>query len=160
MKHKIRYWLMKSEPDAFSIDDLQRLGFTDWDGVRNFQARNFMRDEMQVGDLVIFYHSNAKPPGAAGICRVCKNAHPDYTATDKNSPYFDPKASEENPIWMMVEVEFVEKFPELVSLPEIKKEPRLSNMKILQKGSRLSITPLEKAEFELLVKLGQTVETP
>lgn len=120
MASKVNYWLMKTEPSVFSIDDLQTKGFSDWDGVRNFQARNYMRDEMKVGDLVLFYHSNANPSGIAGICRVCREAHPDFTAWDKTSPYYDPKATPENPIWMMVEVEFVEKFSHFVSLVELK----------------------------------------
>lgn len=154
MAHKIRYWLMKSEPDVFSIDDLKREGFTDWEGVRNFQARNFMRDEMKVGDLALFYHSNASPPGVAGICRICRESHPDLTAQDKESPYFDPKASESKPIWMMVEVEFVEKFPHFVSLAELKKHPELKDLVVLRKGSRLSITPVEKSDFEFIQALG------
>lgn len=154
MIHKIQYWLMKSEASVFSIDDLKRDGFSEWEGVRNFQARNFMRDEMQVGDLVLFYHSNANPSGIAGICRICKEAHPDFTAWDKESPYYDPKSSPEKPIWMMVEVEFVEKFSHFVSLVELKNHPQLRGLRVLEKGSRLSITPVEKKHFELIRTLG------
>ncbi len=146
---------MKTEPDVFSIDDLKKNGFSDWEGVRNFQARNFMRDQMQVDDLALFYHSNATPSGVAGICRICKLAHPDYTAWDKSSPYFDPKASPENPIWMMVEVEFVEKFTNFIPLSDLRKHPQLNGLKILEKGSRLSITPVEKKHFELIRDLGE-----
>lgn len=154
MTHEIKYWLMKTEPSVFSIDDLKRDGFSEWEGVRNFQARNYMRDEMQVGDLALFYHSNATPPGVAGVCRVCQAAHPDFTAWNKNSPYYDKKASPENPIWMMVEVEFVEKFSYFVSLSELRKHSQLKGLKILEKGSRLSITPVEKKHFELIRTLG------
>jgi predicted RNA-binding protein with PUA-like domain len=156
MTNKIQYWLMKTEEAVFSIDDLHRNGFTDWEGVRNFQARNFMRDEMRVGDLALFYHSNANPSGVAGICRVCRESHPDYTALDKKSPYFDPKATQEKPIWMMVEVEFVEKFPHFVSLHELRNHPQLRDLRILEKGSRLSITPVEKKHFEIIRTLGRT----
>lgn len=159
MSHKVQCWLMKTEPTVFSIDDLQHQGFSEWEGVRNFQARNFMRDDMHVGDLALFYHSNANPSGVAGICRICKTSHPDFTAWDKNSPYFDPKATQDKPIWMMVEVEFVEKFTHFVSLVELKKHPQLKGLKILEKGSRLSITPVEKKHFELIRVIGRT-ETP
>lgn len=154
MIQKIQYWLMKSEPSTFSIDDLKQKGFSEWDGVRNFQARNFMRDGMHVGDLALFYHSNANPSGIAGICRICKEAHPDFTAWDKKSPYYDPKASADNPIWMMVEVEFVEKFSHFISLLELKNHPQLRGLRVLEKGSRLSITPVEKKHFELIRALG------
>ncbi len=147
---------MKSEPSVFSIDDLKREGFSEWEGVRNFQARNFMRDEMQVGDLAFFYHSNANPSGIAGICRICRESHPDFTAWDKDSPYYDPKASPDNPIWMMVEVEFVEKFPHFVSLLELRENPQLKTLKILEKGSRLSITPVDTKHFEIICALGET----
>lgn len=156
MEQEIQYWLMKSEPDVFSIDDLKNAGFTHWEGVRNFQARNFMRDEMKVGDLALFYHSNASPSGIAGICRVCRESHPDLTALDKESPYYDPKASALKPIWMMVEVEFVEKFTHFITLAELRKNEELKDLRILQKGSRLSITPVEKKHFELIQKLGHT----
>lgn len=158
MVDEIHYWLMKTEPSVFSIDDLKRNGFSEWEGVRNFQARNFMRDEMRVGDLALFYHSNASPSGAAGICRICRESHPDFTAWDKASPYFDPKATPAKPIWMMVEVEFVEKFPHFVALNELRKQPQLEGLKILEKGSRLSITPVEKKHFELICAMGHMDE--
>lgn len=154
MKHKIQYWLMKTEPSVFSIDDLKRDGFSEWEGVRNFQARNYMRDGMRVGDLALFYHSNANPSGVSGVCRICHASHPDFTALDKKSPYYDPKATSDNPIWMMVEVEFVEKFPHFVSIAELRQHSQLEGLKILQKGSRLSITPVEKKHFELIQALG------
>lgn len=155
MKSKIQYWLMKTEPSTFSIDDLKRQGFSDWEGVRNYQARNFMRDDMRIGDLALFYHSNAHPSGVVGICRICRESHPDYTSWDKNSVYYDPKASPDNPIWMMVEVEFVEKFPQVISIEELRKHPQLEGLRILEKGSRLSITPVEKKHFEFICKLSQ-----
>lgn len=158
MTHKIQYWLMKSEPSVFSIDDLKQDGFSEWEGVRNFQARNFMRDDMREGDLALFYHSNANPSGVAGICRICRESHPDLTALDKDSPYYDPKASQDKPIWMMVEVEFVEKFSHFVSLADLRKHSQLKELKILEKGSRLSITPVEKKHFDLILSLGHQNE--
>ena len=128
-----KYWLFKSEPNTYSIDDLKKEKKTCWDGVRNYQARNFMRDDMKIGDLVLFYHSNAKPPGVTGIAKVCKKAYPDFTALDKKSSYYDPKASKENPIWMMVDIQFVKKFPEPISLSELKNYPRLKEMILLKK---------------------------
>ncbi len=150
----MKYWLMKSEPTTYSIDDLKHDQKTSWEGVRNYQARNFMRDQMKVGDLVLFYHSNAEPPGVAGIARVCASAHPDTAAWNPKSKYFDPKASPENPIWVMVDIEFVEKFSRLVSLEELKKTKGLESMRVIQKGSRLSVQPVEKGEFERVRKLS------
>jgi predicted RNA-binding protein with PUA-like domain len=150
-----RYWLMKSEPDAFSIDDLERNRTTSWEGVRNYQARNFMRDEMNVGDLVLFYHSNANPPGVAGVARVCKAAYPDPTQFDRRSRYFDEKSSRQEPRWLMVDVEFVEKFPAIVSLDELKSEPNLDGLLVTKRGQRLSIQPVDKPHFELICRLGR-----
>lgn len=152
----MRYWLIKSEPTTFSVDDLERLKQDHWEGVRNYQARNFMRDEMKVGDLALFYHSNATPPGVAGIARVCREAYPDFTAWDPESKYFDPKASPDNPRWMMVDFEFVEKFPRLIPLETLREIPELQNMVLLQKGSRLSVQPATKEEFECIRKLSNT----
>ena len=154
MASKRRYWLMKSEPDVYSIDDLKRDGVTSWEGVRNYQARNIMRDEMQLGDLALFYHSNAKPPGVAGIARICKAAHPDRSALDKRSPYYDAKASEEQPIWMLVDVEFIAKFPEFVSLDTLKQDEQLAGMMVCKRGMRLSVQPVDAADFERVVALG------
>ena len=151
----MRYWLMKSEPTTYSIDDLRCDGLSAWEGVRNFQARNYMRDQMKVGDLALFYHSNAFPPGIAGICRISRESFPDTTALDSKSPYFDPKATLENPIWIMVEVEFVEKFPHFVSLEDIKKTQLLQDILVLKKGTRLSIMPIEKQHFTIIRNLGQ-----
>jgi len=149
-----RYWLMKSEPNTYSIDDLARDGRTHWDGVRNYQARNFMRDQMKVGDEVLFYHSNAEPPGVVGIARVVREGYPDHTARDPKSKYFDPKASDEDPRWFMVDVEFVEKFGEIVPLDTLKATPGLENM-LVTKKSRLSVQPVTESEFEIVRRLGR-----
>jgi len=150
-----RYWLMKSEPESYSIDDLKRDGKTHWDGVRNYQARNFMRDDMQVGDLVLFYHSNAEPPGVAGIAQVSKKAYPDFSAFDPKDKHYDPKSSKANPTWMMVDLEFVEKFLRLVSLQELRDHPKLGTLLVLKRAQRLSIQPVEKAHFEIIRKMGK-----
>ena len=149
----MRYWLMKSEPDAYSIDDLERDGTEHWDGIRNYQARNLMRDEMAVGDRVLFYHSNAKPPGVVGIAEIASGAYPDHTQFDPDEKYFDPKSDPESPRWLMVDVRFVEKLPRLVSLHEIKATPRLADM-VLVNRSRLSVQPVTKQEFELIVDMA------
>lgn len=150
-----QYWLMKSEPNVFGIDDLERDGSTCWDGVRNYQARNFMRDEMRLGDLVLFYHSNAKPPGVAGIARVCRAAYLDHTQFDRKSTYFDPKATESEPRWMMVDIEFVEKFPRIVPLDTLKSEPQLDGMLVIKRGQRLSIQPVERKHFDRVRTIGR-----
>ena len=149
-----RYWLMKSEPGAYSIEDLERDGRTSWEGVRNYQARNFMRDEMQPGDGVLYYHSNASPPGVAGLAAVCRAAYPDPTARDPDGPYFDPKASDEDPRWHMVDIEFRERFPRIVPLAELKETPGLEEMLVTTK-SRLSVQPVTPAEFEVVRRLGE-----
>ena len=147
------YWLMKSEPDAFGIDDLARKKREGWDGVRNYQARNNMR-AMAVGDRVLFYHSNAAPPGVAGVAQVSRTAYPDPTQFDPDSKYFDPKATMANPRWEMVEVEFVEKLPRFVPLDVLKQDPELAGMVVTQKGSRLSVQPVAKAHFARVLKLA------
>jgi len=151
-----KFWLIKSEPDVFSIDDLAKAKnkTTYWDGVRNYQARNFIRDEMKLGDKIIFYHSNSVPPCAAGICEVVKEAYPDFTAFDPEDPHFDPKSKKDNPAWMMVDVKFVKKFSTLVSIDEMRGNPKLKDMKLLQRGNRLSVMPVTKDEFEEIVKMG------
>ncbi|MEJ5351768.1 MAG: EVE domain-containing protein [Melioribacteraceae bacterium] len=145
----MKYWLMKSEPDVFSIDDLAKSKnqTTYWDGVRNYQARNYIRDEMKIGDKVIFYHSNTEPPAAVGICEVVKEAYPDFTA-------FDPKSKKENPTWFMVDIKLIKKFVKPVPLDEIRKNPKLKNMKLVQKGNRLSVMPITKDEFDEIIKMG------
>lgn len=150
-----RYWLMKSEPEVYSIDDLERAGTDFWDGVRNYQARNMMRDEMQVGDGVLFYHSNANPPGVAGVAKIARRGYPDHTAFDAKSKYYDPKSDPDDPRWMMVDVSFVEKFPALVSLETLKQTPGLEDMMVIRKGSRLSVQPVTAAEWKIVTKLGR-----
>ncbi len=149
-----QYWLMKSEPNSFSIHDLERLRKSSWDGVRNYQARNFMRDQMRIGDLVLFYHSNAKPPGVAGTARVCREAYPDFTTFEKNHKGFDPKSNPEKPIWFMVDVEFVEIFPRFVPLEELRRTKNLETLLVIRKGIRLSVQPVEKKHFEIIKQLG------
>ena len=143
------YWLMKFEPDAFSIDDLKRLKHSPWDGVRNYQARNFMK-EMNEGDLVFFYHSSCSPAGIVGVAKVCKSAYPDHTSWDASSPYFDAKSTPENPRWYMVDVEFVEKWPSILTLAELKQNPELTEMLLTKKGSRLSVMPITQSEWEYI----------
>jgi predicted RNA-binding protein with PUA-like domain len=149
-----RFWLLKCEPDVYSIRDLERDRRTGWDSVRNYQVRNFMRDEMKAGDLGIFYHSNADPSGAAGVLRIVRPALPDPTQFDPKSEYHDSKSTREAPTWLMCEVEFVERFPEVVPLERLRAEPALEGMLILRKGNRLSVTPLEEAEFKAIRALG------
>ena len=147
-----QYWLMKSEPDVFSILDLKRDKTSLWDGVRNYQARNFMMNDMKVGDEVLFYHSNAKPPGIAGLATISKKATPDPTAQDPKSKYFDPKASEEKPIWFCVEVKYKKAFPRLLPLDEMKSMKALKDMMVLKKGMRLSIQPVSEKDFKYVVQ--------
>lgn len=149
----MNYWLVKSEPDAYSIDDLARDERSDWHGVRNYQARNLMRDEMAVGDLVLYYHSSTNPPGVAGVAKVVKAGYPDATARDEKSEYYDPKASDDDPRWYMVDIAFVRKFPRYVTLDEIKETKGLDEM-VLVKRSRLSVQPVTKKQFEIIEKLG------
>lgn len=151
-----KYWLMKTEPDTFSIDDLKKVKKESWDGVRNYQARNFMRDDMKKGDLVLFYHSNAKTIGVVGIAEICKEGHPDPTAFDKKSKYYDAKSDPENPRWILVDVKYKKHFNKVVSLSEIKEERKLASMALVQKGSRLSISPVKKSEFDHILKMGET----
>jgi len=149
-----RYWLMKSEPDVYSIDHLRRDSTTWWEGVRNFQARNFMTRNMTPGDLVLFYHSNASPSGIAGIAKVSKAAIPDQSQFDKNSEYFEPRATLEKPIWYCVQVEFQDRFPNFLSLDTLRKHKELENMLVLKKGQRLSIQPITADEFEFIKEWG------
>ena len=148
----MRYWLMKTEPDEFSIDDLARKKVEAWTGVRNYQARNFMRDQMMVGDRVFFYHSSCPEPGIAGIAKVTKLAYPDETQFDRKSGYFDPKASRDNPRWFNVDVTLVRK-TRIIGLPELRSHPELALMRVLQRGNRLSITPVDAREGEFIMKL-------
>jgi predicted RNA-binding protein with PUA-like domain len=148
----MRYWLMKSEPSEYSIDDLARDGTVAWFGVRNYQARNFMRDQMKPGDLAFFYHSSCAEPGIAGICEVSKAAYPDATQFDPTSKYYDPKATPEKPRWFNVEVRFVRK-TRLVPLSELRAHQELAHMRILARGNRLSITPVDPREWAFIEKL-------
>ena len=150
---EVNYWLMKSEPDVFSIDTLKNKKKSGWDGVRNYQARNFMRDDMRKGDMVLFYHSSCDVPGVAGLAMVSLESHPDPTQFDPKSDYYDPKATKESPRWFMVEVEFVEKFNEVVTLHTIKNVKALENMPLVQKGSRLSINPVTEKEYKTILEL-------
>lgn len=149
-----QYWLMKSEPEVFSIDHLKKAGSTAWTGIRNYQARNFMMNDMKVGDLVLFYHSNAEPAGVAGIAKVCGLASPDPTQFDKKDDSYDPKATQEKPIWFCVDLQFVSKFKNFISLSQLRAEKKLAEMLVLKKGQRLSIQPVTATEFEVVRKLG------
>lgn len=152
----MRYWLMKTEPGCFSIDDLAALPrqTTSWDGVRNFQARNFMRDEMAEGDLILFYHS-AQDPCVAGIARVASASHPDHTAWNPEDRHYDPKSTVEKPLWFMVDVQFVEKFPIPVPLAVLRGVAALRGMELLRRGSRLSVMPVTAGQFAVIRKMGQ-----
>jgi predicted RNA-binding protein with PUA-like domain len=149
-----KYWLMKSEPNEYSIDDLKRDKIEMWDGIRNYQVRNFMRDEMRVGDRALFYHSNASEIGVAGEMKIAKKAYPDPTQFDPKNKHFDPKSAKEKPRWLCVDVRFVKKYPRVVTLAEMKTLAKLKNMKLLQKGNRLSVMPISKTEFETICKLA------
>ncbi len=151
----MKHWLMKCEPAAYTIDALERDGTTSWEGVRNFQARNFIRDEMQLGDKVLFYASNADPSGVTGLAEISRAAYPDKFATKKGHTYFDPKATAQDSIWYMVDIRFVAKFPEVVSLETLKSTKGLEKMVVTQKGSRLSIQPVTKQEYDIVAKLGR-----
>lgn len=148
-----RYWLMKSEPSDCSIDDLEKLPkqSVEWFGVRNYQARNFMRDDMHLGDLAFFYHSSCPEPGIAGIVKISKLAYPDATQFDKKSKYYDEKSTRDNPRWLHVDVKLVKKLP-LISLATLRAQPELADLRILQRGNRLSITPVDAAHWEFINK--------
>ena len=149
----MNYWLMKSEPDTFSIDDLKRKKREAWDGVRNYQARNFMRDGMRVGDSVFFYHSNCAEPGIAGIAEVASDAYPDPSQFDPKSKYFDSGSSRDNPRWMLVDVKFMKKLKRVITLDELKNHPKLADMALLRKGNRLSVMPVDAAEWKYILGL-------
>lgn len=148
----MNYWLLKSEPSSFSIDDLQRAPnkTTNWDGVRNYQARNFMRDQMKRGDLAFFYQSNCDIPGIVGVVEIVREGYPDVTAFDSHHPYYDPKSDRHRPRWFMVDVRFRQKFSSVISLDSLKKKNLLSDLMILRKGNRLSITPVTKEQWDII----------
>jgi predicted RNA-binding protein with PUA-like domain len=152
----MKHWLFKSEPSVFSIDDLEneKNKTTFWDGIRNYQARNFIRDEMKKGDLVLFYHSNAQPNAVVGMCKIVKEAYPDFSAFDPESKYFDPKSKKEEPTWFMVDIKLIKKFRKIVKLSDIKNNPKLKNMRLVQRGNRLSVFPIEEFEYKEIVSLG------
>jgi len=152
----VRYWLVKSELDVFSFADLQAAPkkTTYWDGVRNYQARNTLRDEMKQGDRCFYYHSNAEPSGIAGICEVVREGYPDHTAFDKKDPHYDPKSKPDAPTWYMVDVKAVKAFPRLIALGELREVAALKGMVLLQKGSRLSVQPVTKKEWETICAMA------
>lgn len=150
-----RYWLLKCEPDAYTIDDLARDGVTGWEGVRNYQARNSLRDDLQVGDGVLFYASNADPSGVAGLAEVARAGYPDPFAFRKGHAYFDPDSTPDAPTWYSVDVRFVEKFPQVVPLEVLKSTRGLEQMAVTKKGSRLSVQPVTAREFSIVTRLGR-----
>lgn len=148
------YWLMKSEPDVFSIDDLARVQVEPWDGIRNYQARNMLRDQMQLGDQVFFYHSNCDVPGIVGIAEICRTAYPDLSALNPESKYFDPKATPENPRWVCVDVKFVRKLPQTISLQRLKTCKALSGWTLIAKGNRLSVMPVSAPQWDAILAMA------
>jgi predicted RNA-binding protein with PUA-like domain len=150
---KPSYWLMKSEPDVYSIDTLARKKRGPWDGVRNFQARNHMR-AMHAGDLMLFYHSSCEPPGVAGIARICREAYPDHTQFDPENDHYDPSSKRDDPRWSMVDVEFVEKLPSFVTLETLKSDTKLAAMLVAKRGMRLSVQPVSAEHFKRVLELG------
>jgi predicted RNA-binding protein with PUA-like domain len=158
MPREKRFWLLKCEPAAYTIDDLERDGSTTWEGVRNYQARNSMRDDMKIGDGVLFYASNAEPSGVAGVAEISREGYPDPFAFEKGHHYFDPDSDPANPTWYMVEIRFVEKFPGIIPLGALKATPGLEKMVVTQKGSRLSVQPVTPQEFDIVVGLGRSGE--
>ena len=151
----VNYWLMKSELDVYPWSQLIEDKTTHWDGVRNYQARNIMRDDMKIGDWVLFYHSNCKPPHVAGVATVCKEGYPDFTAQDPNSKYFDEKANPENPRWMMVDIEPVMELEEIIPLDAVKNNPECDGMLLVRKGQRLSVQPVEEQHFSAVLRMAK-----
>lgn len=154
----MNYWLIKSEGDCYSIDDLKVDKIVPWTGIRNYQARNFMRDSMKMGDKTLFYHSNGtkeNPTGVYGVAKVASKPYPDATAFDKKDEHYDPKSKKENPTWMLVDMAFVSRFKKPVTLPEIKFEPKLKGIMVAQTGSRLSIQPVSKEHFDVILSMSK-----
>ncbi|MGI9311062.1 MAG: EVE domain-containing protein [bacterium] len=152
----MQYWLMKSEPSEFSIDDLARVGVEPWDGIRNYQARNFIRDRMAVGDAALFYHSSCKVPAIVGTMEIASEAYPDPTAFDPRDSHYDPKSDPDAPTWMLVDVRFTAKLAQPLTLAQLKREPSLAGMRLLQRGNRLSVFPVEKAHWNRIIKMSKT----
>ena len=150
-----KYWLMKCEPAAYTIADLKRDGRTSWEGVRNYQARNFMRDQMQEGDAVLFYASNADPSGVTGLATIARAGYPDHLSWKRGHKYFDAASTKEKPLWYMVDLAFEEEFAGTVPLETLKAPPGLEDMKAIQKGSRFSVQPATKSEYDIVVRLGR-----
>ena len=148
----MRYWLLKSEGDCYSIDDLKRDKATAWTGIRNYQARNFMRDDMKKGDMALFYHSSSKPTGVFGIAKITSEGYADPTQFDAKDDHYDPKSKKESPQWVCVDVGFVKKLAEPILLEELKRDPNLAGMMLLQQGSRLSVQPVEEKHFKYIVE--------
>ena len=151
----MQYWLMKSEPDVYGIDHLfkEKRKTDHWDGIRNYQARNFMRDEMKKGDLAFFYHSNCDEPGIVGLMEITKQAYVDHTQFDDKEKYYDPKSKPDNPRWLMVNVKFKEKFEHVITLKSLKANPKLADMRLVQKGNRLSIMPVTKKQWDIINRM-------
>ena len=149
----MQYWLMKSEPDTYSIDDLQSFGVDHWDGIRNYQVRNFFRDQMQVGEQAFFYHSNCKEPGIVGTMEIVSKAYPDHTAFDPSEKYFDSKSDPENPRWLMVDVRYIKHLNRMITLAELRQQKQIADMKLLQRGNRLSVLPLSKMEWQYILEM-------
>jgi len=150
----VKYWLMKCEPSAYSIDDLEADKVTPWEGVRNYQARNLLRDEIKSGDGVLFYQSNAKQIGVVGLAKVCKSGYPDHFSWAEGHHYWDPKSTPENPIWYMVDIAFVNRIEPIITLAEIKSNPDLEGIMVARRGSRLSVQPVEERHFNIILKLA------
>ncbi len=150
------YWLFKSEPTTYSFDDLVADGVSEWDGVRNFQVRNWLRDAIKPGDRILFWHSSAKPIGVVGTATVVREGYPDHTAWDPDSDHPDPKSTPDNPIWWMVDIQADQQFNDIVTADDLREEPALADMVVLKRGNRLSITPVTEAEFAIVASIGQS----
>ena len=149
----MKYWLMKNEPDDYSIEDLKRDKTEPWDGIRNYQVRNMIRDDMSVGDLAFFYHSNCEIPGIYGLMTIASDAYPDHTAFDKKAKYYDARSKKDKPTWLMVDVRYKRKLKKIITLKDLKSYKQLSNMRVVQRGNRLSITEVNKKDWEFILKL-------
>jgi predicted RNA-binding protein with PUA-like domain len=151
VKNRMQYWIMKSEPDTYSIDDLKSFNIDHWDGIRNYQVRNFFRDTMQVGDQAFFYHSNCKEPGIVGLMEIASEAYPDHTAFIKGEKYFDAKSDPDQPRWLMIDVKYQRHLKRKITLSDLRNQKTLESMRLLQRGNRLSVIPLEKKEWNYIL---------